>query len=188
MSNKVDHRVRYTKFVIKESFINLLEVKDISKITIKEICQHAKINRATFYNHYKDPYDLMKQIQEELLENVASYLDLEHAKDISQVSFTNIERIFEYIKENARICKILLGEGGDLNFQKQVFQLVYEKNLIDLTKFASLGKDDADYIYSFVLTGAVGIIQKWLDEDLRKSPAKMTELILKLTTQFAYSS
>ncbi|MFA7674359.1 MAG: TetR family transcriptional regulator, partial [Clostridia bacterium] len=47
-----DRRVRYTKMVLKESFINLLSKKGISNITIKQICEDADINRATFYTHY----------------------------------------------------------------------------------------------------------------------------------------
>lgn len=45
---KVDRRIKYTKMVLEESFIRLLEKKDISQISIKEICENADINRATF--------------------------------------------------------------------------------------------------------------------------------------------
>ena len=58
-NEKGDRRVRYTKMVIRESFLDLLQTKDISQISIKEICEKADINRATFYSHYQDPYDLM---------------------------------------------------------------------------------------------------------------------------------
>ena len=79
---KLDRRVRYTRMVIKESFINLLEKKDISQITIKEICKDADINRSTFYSHYTDQYDLMRKIQDELLDNIRDYLaELEKSED-----------------------------------------------------------------------------------------------------------
>ncbi len=61
-NTKDDRRVKYTKMVLKESFIKLLEKKDISQITIKEICEDADINRATFYAHYNDQFDLMHKI------------------------------------------------------------------------------------------------------------------------------
>lgn len=67
---KEDRRVKYTKMVLKESFLNLLEKKDISRITVKEICEDADINRATFYTHYTDVYDLQKKIEDEFLDNV----------------------------------------------------------------------------------------------------------------------
>ena len=57
---KVDRRVKYTKMVLEDSFIKLLEKKDISQISITEICDNADINRATFYAHYSDQNDLLK--------------------------------------------------------------------------------------------------------------------------------
>lgn len=178
---KEDRRVKYTKMVLKESFIALLEKKDISQITIKEICENADINRATFYAHYTDQYDLMRKIQNELLENVEIYLS-EYVKDEAPViPVDNVERIFEYVKENARLCKLLLSERGDINFQKRVLTLVYEKNISELTKSGMIPKEDAEYIYAFTLTGCIGAIQKWLNDDMKKSPRFMAEMLIKLT-------
>jgi AcrR family transcriptional regulator len=69
-----DRRVIYTKMMLKESLINLLEKKDISKISVKEICKNADINRTTFYNHYNDQYDLMRKLENELIENIGIHL------------------------------------------------------------------------------------------------------------------
>ena len=183
-NKKADRRVKYTKMVLKESFIALLEKKDISKISIKEICADADINRATFYAHYNDQYDLMNQIQNELLENVIMHLSVYIQDDLPVVPIDMVEQIFEYIQENARICKLLLSERGDLNFQKRVFMLVYEKIINDLTKNGTIPKEDAEYIYAFTLTGCVGAIQKWLNDDMNKSPRFMAETIIKLTTVY----
>ena len=73
-SDKIDRRVKYTRMVIKESLINLLEEKDISQITIKEICENADVNRSTFYAHYTDQYDLLRKIEDEFLANIRDYL------------------------------------------------------------------------------------------------------------------
>ena len=72
---KEDRRVKYTKMVLRESLIKLLSQKDISHITIKEICDAADVNRATFYAHYTDPYDLLEKIENELFENIQRYLE-----------------------------------------------------------------------------------------------------------------
>lgn len=181
-NKKEDRRVRYTKMVLKESFINLLEEKDISRITIKEICEDADINRATFYAHYNDQYDLMKKIQNDLFANIEDYLTAYKDDDLPFVPVDMLERIFEYIKENAQLCKILLSERGDLNFQKRLLTLVYEKNISDLTKSGVISKDDAEYIYAFTLTGSVGAIQKWLNDDMKKTPHFMADMMVKITT------
>jgi AcrR family transcriptional regulator len=176
---KDDRRVKYTKMVLKESFINLLEKKDISQITVKEICEDADINRATFYSHYTDVYDLLKKIENELLENVNVYLSQLYHKEVNETQLT--EKIFTYIKENAKLCRLLLSERGDLSFQKKIMILVYDKIINDLTDNSNISREDAEYVYSFAITGCVGIVQKWLDEDMKKSPRFMAEMVLKLT-------
>lgn len=179
-SNKDDRRVRYTKMVLKESFIKLLEKKAISQITIKEICEDADINRATFYAHYSDQYDLLKKIEDELLDNVNAHLaELDQINNMSNV--LTAEKIFEYIKENAKLCKLLLSERGDFSFQKKVMVLVYDKIISELTDNKKISKEDAEYVYSFTITGCVGVVQKWFDDDMKKSAHFMAEMVIKLT-------
>lgn len=180
-SEKDDRRVKYTKMVLKESFIKLLEQKEISQITIKEICENADINRATFYAHYSDQYDLMRKIEEELLENVSSYLT-DYMQSKPTVDFVGmIEKILEYIKENAELCKLLLGERGDLDFQKRIMMFVYAKNINHLISNDAIAKEDAEYIYAFTITGCVGLIQKWLEGDMKKTARSIAELLVKVT-------
>lgn len=176
-----DRRVKYTRMVLKESFINLLERKDISQISIKEICEDADINRATFYTHYNDQYDLLRKIEDELLDNVNTQIAEFDQKMDSINNVLQVEKIFEYIKENAKLCKLLLSERGDFSFQKKVMMLVYDLIINQLTDNNRITKEDAEYVYSFTITGCVGIVQKWLDDDLKKSPRFMAEMVLKLS-------
>lgn len=179
-SGKDDRRVKYTKMVLKESFIKLLEKKDLSRITIKEICEDADINRATFYAHYNDQYDLLKKIEDELLDNINAHLEeIDQNNNLNAVS--QAEKIFKYIKENAKICKLLLSERGDFSFQKEIMMLVYDKIMSELTDNNKITKEDAEYVYSFTITGCVGIVQKWLDDDMKKSAHFMAEMVIKLT-------
>ncbi len=181
-SEKNDRRVRYTKMVLKESFIKLLERKNISQITVKEICEDADINRATFYAHYTDPYDLLRKIENELIDNVSAYLAdyMQNKTDINIVEI--VGKILEYIKENAQLCKLLLSERGDFNFQKRVMMLIYDKNVRDLTNGTGISKEDAEYLNSFTISGCVGVIQKWLHEGMQKSTAAMAELMVAIST------
>ncbi|MEI5906820.1 TetR/AcrR family transcriptional regulator [Bacillus spongiae] len=66
--------VRTRKFII-DSLIELLEKKDFNSIKISDITSGAMINRATFYHHFLDKYDLLeKVIKEVLIENVLQEL------------------------------------------------------------------------------------------------------------------
>jgi AcrR family transcriptional regulator len=62
---KIDRRTQYTQSVIKEAFIQLLQKMPIEKISVTEVCKMAEINRGTFYIHYRDPYDVLNQLENE---------------------------------------------------------------------------------------------------------------------------
>ena len=181
MSGKDDRRVKYTKMVLKESFIKLLEKKDISQISIKEICEDADINRTTFYAHYTDQYDLLRKIENELLDNISAHLKKFDQKNSDINAVLLAEKIFDYLKENAKLCKLLLSERGDFSFQKRVMMLVYDKIITEITDNKKITKEDAEYVYAFTITGCVGIVQKWLDEDMKKSSYFMAEMVINLT-------
>ena len=46
------HRTRVTKMLIRRAFTDLLRVKPVQSISIKELCEKAGVNRGTFYAHY----------------------------------------------------------------------------------------------------------------------------------------
>ena len=181
MSNtRVDRRIKYTKMVLKDSFINLLKEKQISKISIKEICENADINRATFYAHYRDQYDLLHQIEQELIDGINQYLDSYAFSDTANISVEALEQII-YIKQNAKICTILLGDSGDDHFRQQVMRIVRQQCVSAWTINKALAPEDAEYIYAFAIVGSVGLIQKWLADGGKKSTRAMAELILQIT-------
>ena len=65
-TQKEDRRTRYTRQVIKEAFLTLLEEKEYPKITVTEICRLAEINRGTFYLHYYDTADVLDDLLDPL--------------------------------------------------------------------------------------------------------------------------
>jgi len=181
--NKNDRRVRYTRMVLRESFIELLSEKDISQISIKELCERADINRATFYAHYTDQYDLMQKIEAELFDNINEYLTdfPPSSKTLLPVDVVDVEKIFLYIRDNANLCRLLLSERGNLNFQKKIMNVVYDKKFMPFARLDSLPTENAEYIDAFIITGCIGMIQKWLDEDMRQSAREMAEIMLRAT-------
>ena len=64
---KTDPRVLRTRKLIMDSFIDLSEKKEFTDITVKDITTEAMINRATFYYHFEDKYDLMEKALSEVL-------------------------------------------------------------------------------------------------------------------------
>lgn len=182
MSEKnVDRRVKYTKMVIKKSFISILKQKPISKITIKEICEDADINRATFYAHYNDQYDLLQQIETEFLEDVNRHIEVVAYDCTENESIEALTKILEYIRENADLCSVILSDKGDLSFQKEVMMRTQAQFVSECVKRKALAKEDAEYLYVFIGVGSAGIIQKWIADGMKKSAREIAEIIMLIT-------
>lgn len=175
-----DRRVKYTKMVLKENLIKLLSDKPISRITVKELCEHADINRATFYRYYSDNFDLLKRIESEFISDINSYLD-NFAFEMGETDLLQmISKIFECIAQNSELCRALLGKNGDINFQTDIMQIVSERVVFEWQKEKRVDETTAEYIYTYVATGSIGVIHKWLFDPNPKSPQEMAELVAQL--------
>ena len=71
----MDLRKMKTLQAIREAFLTLRRQKDLEAITVTELVALANISKATFYLHYRDIYDLSKQLQQEVLKSVISQLN-----------------------------------------------------------------------------------------------------------------
>ena len=99
---KMDARKRYTQMVLKQSFLTLLKEKPVNKITVKEVCALAQLNRATFYAHYSDCFALMESIENELIgEKSLRYVN---SFDVTAL----IEAIYDMVDQNREACQVLI--------------------------------------------------------------------------------
>ena len=178
-----DRRTRYTRMVLKESLMALMEQKDITKITIKELCQRADVNRSTFYAHYRDQYDLLLQIEDYILEEINVNLSGFDMEDRCG-TFRILENIFCYIKDNSGFCRLLLSERGDVQFQKRVMDLCQSRYIEQwLTSQKHVEAETVEYLYLYLVNGSIGVVQNWLRTGMRRSPSEMAELLLRLVNQ-----
>ncbi len=167
-----DHRVRVTKMLIRKAFTELLAIKPIQSISIKELCERAGINRGTFYAHYQDIYALRSEIEDELYTNVQSTLSPLLLPDIKVTQLEITTEIFRLLKEKSDVCTVILGEYGDKDFLVKVLELgqvvCTESNLKLYEKATPV---QIEWFYAFASSGCIGLLRKWLSEDM-DTPAK----------------
>lgn len=176
-----DRRIRYTKMVLEESLIQLLQEKPIDKISITEICQKADINRSTFYAHYSDQIHLLQSIVQSVLSELNDYLGNFSYKENGTESIQIISRIFDYIIANADRFKVILGENGDLTLQKKIMMIVQQKGMSEWWSHIELDEEFIEYLLLFGVNGSIGIVQKWLHNGMKQSAVEMAEIITNLT-------
>ena len=75
----MDLRIQKTEKAIKNAFLELRAGKPLEKITVKELCELALINKSTFYSHYDDIYALSEAMEQETVASIIGSID--HLKD-----------------------------------------------------------------------------------------------------------
>ncbi len=174
---KTDSRVRYTKMVIKDSLLKLLKEKPVQKITVKEICQLAQINRATFYAHFRDPYDLLEQIENELFDDLSSTV-ITRLEDIDALT----REIFVVIEKNIQLCQVLFSENGDKMFLRRIMDISQTTTLSDWhTRYPQVTQQQLDFLYAFIVSGSVAVIEQWVRTGMKETPLELGDIAKKFS-------
>ena len=162
-----DRRTEYTKRVIREAVFKLSKKRSLSDITVKEICEEADVNRATFYRNYLDIFDLYEKIEEDLSREALK--DEEPGK--------NRYRIFEIIYKNKAFYRdyfeLRLSSGLLRNTVKVLFE-----QLRELTKKRGT-YDEAQFEISFQYNynGIVGAVKDWLVKGCPGEPKEFADIV-----------
>ena len=175
-NSKVDHRIRLTKLIIRQTLVPLMKEYPVSRISIKMLCERAGINRSTFYAHYTDVYDLLKQIQEEIIGEISAHISGSAFVEQNNLTIQALEQILCYAKANSELFEVLLSENGDFAFQREIMLLAQHKTIQTLQHTKQLGQNVSDYLQYFVVNGALSVIQKWLADGMKEYVTEMAEL------------
>ena len=186
----MDRRTKYTKKVIKDTFLELLQEKDITKVTVIELCSKADINRATFYRYYLDVFDLLNQLEKEFI------LEL---KDIyKDYNYTN-NKLYDYVlallqacQNNKEFVKVLFKTKNSIVFLNEVLDDAYlrckEKWEHDVP---NINVEDEEYATAYLFNGTIGIVNYWIQNNFDKSINEIAKIVRDLsyygTEKFIYN-
>ena len=75
MNTKNNQRTRLSKILLKNALMDLLGEKgSVTKISVRELCERADLNRSTFYAHYSEPKEQLEEVENELLDATQDHL------------------------------------------------------------------------------------------------------------------
>lgn len=175
MNTKNNQRTRLSKILLKNALMDLLSEKgSVTKISVRELCERADLNRSTFYAHYSEPKELLEEVEAELLDATREHLQKIGAEnDIGAHRY--LLSFLIYIKENDKLFRTLLIDAGDPEFrskfmQQSIIQFVENLNI-------SFPKDQEQYIYSYILNGSTGVIIQWMRSDYSIDENALVDLL-----------
>ncbi|MFF2482404.1 TetR/AcrR family transcriptional regulator [Paenibacillus sp. NPDC058071] len=192
MSNnplKTDPRIKRTLSLIRDALISLMDEKGFDQLTVQDITERAEINRATFYRHYQDKYDLLNKIVDEILQQFQTAFELPPGFEAHQFIQDNdtppdsFIRQFEQVAEHARFYKVMLGPNGLPGFSLRMEMIIRDslnRRSMIAQPFDSQVGIPRDIIVRYVASAHLGIIIYWLENDMSYSPKYMATQLIRL--------
>lgn len=174
----LDNRVRYTKMVLQQALLKILQSKHIDRVTIKELCEEAKVNRGTFYLHYATPNDLLMEIEQQFIDENMARFDPYFQGGYET---THLAGLFSGILKNKELCRIIMGKNGNPRFIDRIRQMI-RPYVIEgwCQEFPNYKKEDLDYIYDFIFAGSMRLILNWIEDDKGLSTAELANRLDRL--------
>ena len=181
MARKENQRILLTKRMLQEGLLRLLETKSLEKISVTELCREAGINRATFYNHYNSPQDLLSDLEQHMAQEVASIIN---APLPCEDLVCRMEMVCTYLKEHSKTITVLIRCHAD-NDLADIFNNLdrHCSQLRISSKNIPLDGDSQHLVSTFLFTGSYHMIMEWLIRDIPKTPRQIAELVLSIISK-----
>lgn len=154
-----DKRYLETEQLITNVFIELVETRGYSNVTVKDIAKYANINRNTFYLHYLDKEDLMDHIAKNVFEEIINKLiDIDLYRFNRQEYKNNMNKLLDILFSQTEIIRILLKDPNLTGYfdtlERKIIEFVIEKNT-SITPYAKARID-------FKVSGFFGVLKQWI--------------------------
>jgi AcrR family transcriptional regulator len=173
-----DPRVSRTRLYLREALILEIEKFGFEGVTVQSLTRQAGINRATFYQHYRDKYDLLEKSIDEMIQSLKA-VALPNCNKIeinNELLIPLFQRILNFVEEHPKFFSVMLGEKGIPSFQLKLVELT-KKNITYVINSHFPGQNHMknEFIITYVATANIGLLNQWLKDELPYSTKFMAE-------------
>lgn len=171
-----------TEETLRKTLLDLLRKKPLERITVREICEHAGVNRSTFYAHFEDIYNMMEKSELAIAEG----LGRQFQTAVNAENFLTPEiarRFFAYIKENKEFYLYYL-KNGEHNTLRYSFAFISEYFVKPICiENGTTQPAWIRYYSELFLSGILSVIRLWLEEGCVTPADEMADGILQVVTR-----
>ena len=163
---------RLTREALEISLMQLLEKKELAKITISELVHRAGVSRAAFYRNYSSKEQMLEEIFGKTVQKIMYKLGQFNLRtELYQVWII----LFKEAKKEARLISLAV----DYNLEKYLTQAVFNF----LEKRQQSKREASSYIHSFWSSALVSVLSKWIKDGMQVPAEKIASLGLPLMIQ-----
>ncbi len=175
-----DPRVVRTRNLIVEALIELTVQKGFAAVTVHDIVKRAGINRATFYRHYQDKFDLLNRFTEAVYQMPGDAPEPKseagEEPDLEKM-VPGLARLLEYVRQNAGFFRVMLGQNGDPAFAAKIRRYIQKRIRRSLPAMLLADEKSADLFLSYISSGSVGVLLWWLEHDTPYTPEHLAAIL-----------
>ena len=168
-----------TRKLLSTTLKSIMKEKDLSKISISEVAEAAKVNRKTFYYHFNDIYDLLAWTLETEAINLVRSFDL-------TVDYKKAIKItLDYMEQNSEFMDNVMksyARNEVRHFLYKDLHDIFLKTIKDIAKRnnAFIEKEYADFISGFSTEAMVGMIMHWVSNPVSFERAKVEKYLARI--------
>lgn len=171
-----DARAVYTRKTIDNEFLIILKEKPVDRITVSELCERCHINRATFYKHNHDIYDLMEHMEQIMRDQIISLIDSIPAEDINSL----LTGLLRSTRQFGKSWMVMFSPNGDPSLAEKLLHLCYEKGLpLIRQNTRNMTPSDQQRLYAFISHGSAGVMLDWISTGMNEPPEKVASFLEK---------
>ena len=185
--NKSESKYFNTAVKFDKALLSLLEKKPFEYITVSELCVEAGVNRSTFYLHYENTSDLLRETAKYVLDGFLAYFPTDTKGmaekvtecDLKEPNFIEKQYLhpyLSYMKENKRIFSTVLSQP--IAFEsEEVFQRLFVNIFNPILERFRYPERDRKYVMMYYLSGVTALVSQWLKDDCEKEIEELSRII-----------
>lgn len=177
--NRSESKYFHTAVRFNETLLKLLEKKPFEYITVSELCKEAGVNRSTFYLHYENTGDLLKETTQYVLRGFFEYFPVEGKNisdkfrnaDLQELVFINkryLHPYLSYIRDHQRLFVAAMSQPAAFQFDT-AFRKLFDNVLDPILERFHYPASGRKYMMMFYLNGITAILMEWIREGCEKS-------------------
>ena len=176
----MDRRVIRTKKAIRNAFAQLLSVKELDDITVKDIAELADINRKTFYSYYSGVHMILEETENEIVEDFeAAIRDLPPDKLVRE-PYLLFSRLSAIINADIDFYEPLMKVNRSSSLIAKVSEMLKQKLRESYAAFSRVGEETFNIMVDFTFSGLFSVYQSWFNSERRQSIGEISRTLSTL--------
>ncbi len=167
LGSREDLRIQRTRKLLRDALFELTIARGFGAVTVRDITQQARVNRSTFYRHYLDKHDMLKQYLDDLQAEIAEAAQAGvQASNTEQIP-AGLLALLNHVRTYAAFFRVMLGQNGDPTFAHRFRQFSENRYRSLFAQVPTPALPEAPSVamrLSYISSATVGAIRWWLED------------------------